>query len=176
MRYVKIPMERIAVLIGKNGEVKEKIESYGVELEIDSSSGEVKIKSNDSLKELEGENVVRAIGRGISPEKAMLLFNDEYYFELIDIRDWVGKKPSHIRRIAGRIIGKDGKTRKIIEETTGAYVSIQGHTVAIIGKIDEIKTAKEAIEKLLEGANHTTVYHFLEKERRKKKFEKMKFY
>lgn len=176
MRYVKIPMERVAVLIGKNGEVKEKIESYGVELEIDSSSGEVKIKSDDSLKELEGENVVRAIGRGISPEKAMLLFNDEYYFELIDIRDWVGKKPSHIRRVAGRIIGKDGKTRKIIEETTGAYVSVQGHTVAIIGKIDEIKTAKEAIEKLLEGANHTTVYHFLEKERRKKKFEKMKFY
>ncbi|HHF55292.1 MAG TPA: RNA-processing protein [Thermoplasmatales archaeon] len=171
MRYVRIPMERIAVLIGKNGEVKEKIEQYGVKLEIDSSTGDVKIEGEDSLREMEAENVVRAIARGFSPDKALLLFNDEYYFELLDMRDWVGKKKEHVKRIAGRIIGKEGKARRLIEEMTGAYISVYGHTVAIIGRIDELQMAKQAIEMLLEGANHSTVYRFLEKERQKKKLQ-----
>ncbi|MCD6448223.1 MAG: RNA-processing protein [Thermoplasmata archaeon] len=171
MRYVKIPMERVAVLIGKNGEVKEKIEQHGVKLEIDSSTGDVKIEGDDSLREMEAENVVRAIARGFSPDKALLLFNDEYYFELLDMRDWVGKKKEHVKRIAGRIIGKGGKARKLIEEMTGAYISVYGHTVAIIGRIDELQMAKQAIEMLLEGANHSTVYRFLEKERQKKKLQ-----
>ena len=171
MRYVKIPMERVAVLIGKNGEVKEKIEQHGVKLEIDSSTGDVKIEGDDSLREMEAENVVRAIARGFSPDKALLLFNDEYYFELLDMRDWVGKKKEHVKRIAGRIIGKEGKARRLIEEMTGAYISVYGHTVAIIGRIDELQMAKQAIEMLLEGANHSTVYRFLEKERQKKKLQ-----
>jgi|Deesub1362A_J573_1020465.scaffolds.fasta_scaffold01078_5 ribosomal RNA assembly protein len=176
MRYVKIPMDRIAVLIGKNGEVKEEIEKHGVQLEIDSATGDVKIVAEDSLKELEAENVVRAIGRGFSPEKAMLLFNEDYYFELLDMRDWVGKKKEHVKRIAGRIIGKEGKTRRIIEETTGAYISVYGHTVGIIGRIDELQMAKQAIEMLLEGANHHTVYRFLEKERRRRKLQEFGLY
>ncbi len=176
MRYVKIPMERIAVLIGKNGEVKEEIEKHGVQLEIDSATGDVKIVAEDSLKEMEAENVVRAIGRGFSPEKAILLFNEDYYFELLDMRDWVGKKKEHVKRIAGRIIGKEGKTRRIIEETTGAYISVYGHTVGIIGRIDELQMAKQAIEMLLEGANHHTVYRFLEKERRRRKLQEFGLY
>ncbi|RLF47092.1 MAG: RNA-processing protein [Thermoplasmata archaeon] len=176
MRYVKIPMDRIAVLIGKNGEVKEEIEKHGVQLEIDSATGDVKIVAEDSLKEMEAENVVRAIGRGFSPEKAILLFNEDYYFELLDMRDWVGKKKEHVKRIAGRIIGKEGKTRRIIEETTGAYISVYGHTVGIIGRIDELQMAKQAIEMLLEGANHHTVYRFLEKERRRRKLQEFGLY
>ena len=171
MRFVKIPMDRVAVLIGKNGEVKEKIEQYGVKLEIDSATGDVKIEGEDSLREMEAENVVRAIARGFSPDKALLLFNDEYYFELLDMRDWVGKKKEHVKRIAGRIIGKGGKARKLIEEMTGAFISVYGHTVAIIGRIDELQMAKQAVEMLLEGANHSTVYRFLEKERQKKKLQ-----
>ena len=171
MRYVKVPRERIAVLIGKDGKTKEEIEKHGIRLTIDSSTGEVKIEGDDSLKELDAENVVRAIARGFSPEKALLLFNDDYYFELLDIRDWAGKRSSHIKRLAGRVIGKDGKTRRVIEEITGAYVAVYGHTVAIIGRMDEIEFARRAIEMLLEGANHSTVYRYLEKERRKKKLE-----
>ncbi len=176
MRYVKIPMDRVAILIGKNGEIKKKIEKYGVKLQIDSSTGDIKIIGEDSLKELEAENVVRAIGRGFSPDKALLLFNEEYYFELIDMKDFVGKKPTHIKRIAGRVIGKNGKTRRIIEEISGAYIAIYGHTVGIIGKIEEIEIARKAVEMLLEGANHSTVYRFLEKERRKKRMEEFRFY
>ena len=169
MRYVKVPRERIAVLIGKDGKIKEEIEKHGVKIDIDSSTGEVKIEGDDSLKELDAENVIRAIGRGFSPEKALLLFNDDYYFELLDIREWAGKKPTHVKRLAGRVIGRDGKARRVIEEITGAHIAIYGHTVGIIGKMDEIDFAKRAVEMLLEGANHSTVYRYLERERRKRK-------
>ncbi len=171
MRMVKIPGERVAVLIGKNGEVKEAIERHGIKLEIDSKTGDVKIEGEDSLKEFDAENVVRAIGRGFSPEKALMLFNDEYYLEILDIRDWAGKKINHVKRLAGRVIGKDGKARRVIEELTGANIAVYGHTVSIIGKIDELELAKRAIEMLLEGANHSRVYRYLEKEKRKRKME-----
>ncbi len=176
MRYVKIPKDRVAILIGREGKTKEKIEEYGVNLEIDSSTGDVKIVADESIKEMDAENVVRAIGRGFSPEKALLLFRDDYYFELLDIRDWSGKKPHHVKRVAGRIIGKEGKARKYIEEITGAYISVYGHTVAIIGKIEELEMAKRAIEMLLEGASHQTVYRFMEKERKRRKLEEFGIY
>jgi len=173
MKYVKIPVDRVGVLIGKNGETKSNIESYGLKLEVNSSIGEVKIESEDKIKEMEAENVVVAIGRGFSPEKAILLFNEDYYLEIIDIRDWVGKKENHIRRLAGRVIGKNGRAREIIEELSGAYVSIYGHTIGIIGKIENLQIAKKAVEMLLEGANHSTVYRFLEEENRRRKMMEM---
>lgn len=176
MRYIKIPVERVAVLIGKNGETKEMIENHGVKLTIDSKTGDVKIEGKNSLKELDAENVIRAIGRGFSPDKAILLFKDDYYFELLDIRDWVGKKREHVKRIAGRVIGKNGKTRRIIEEETGAHISIYGHTVGIIGKIEELDLARKSIEMLLGGANHSTVYRFIEKEKKKRKMEEFGIY
>ncbi|MEM2935169.1 MAG: KH domain-containing protein [Candidatus Thermoplasmatota archaeon] len=169
MKYVKIPVDRVGVLIGKNGETKSGIESYGLKLEINSSIGEVKIESEDKIKEMEAENVVVAIGRGFSPEKAILLFNEDYYLEIVDIRDWVGKKENHIKRLAGRVIGKNGRAREIIEELSGAYVSVYGHTIGIIGKIENLQIAKKAVEMLLEGANHSTVYRFLEEENRRRK-------
>ena len=171
MRYIKVPKERIAVLIGKNGEVKELIEKHGINIEINSSNGEVKIIGKNSLDEIDAENVIKAIARGFSPEKAMLLFNEDYYFELLDIREWAGKKENHIKRLAGRVIGKEGKARRVIEDISGAYVTIYGHTIGIIGRIKEMQSAKRAIEMLLDGANHSTVYRFLEKERRKRKME-----
>jgi len=176
MRYIKIPRDRVAVLIGKNGEVRKKIEEQGVKLEIDSSTGDVKIMADDGLKEMLAENVVRAIGRGFSPEKAMLLFRDDYYFELMDIRDWAGKRINHVKRLAGRIIGKEGKARRYIEEITGAHISVYGHTVAIIGRIGEMEMAKRAIEMLLEGASHQTGYRFIEKEKRRRKLEEFGIY
>jgi len=91
MKFVKIPMERVAVLIGKDGEVRKKIEEHGVKLTIDSKTGDVKIEG-DALAEMDAENVVKAIGRGFSPQHAFYLFNDSYYLTIIDMRDYVGKR------------------------------------------------------------------------------------
>ena len=171
MRYVKIPRERVAVLIGTDGSVKEQIEGHGVTLDIDSTTGDVVIQGKDSLAELDSERVIKSIGRGFSPDHAFRLFKENQYLEILDMRDFVGKKAKDVHRIAGRVIGKNGRTRTEIEEATGVNVSIHGSTVAIIGNGRSIDVAIQAIEKLLSGASHASVYRFLQQEKRRMKLE-----
>ena len=107
----------------------------GVKIEIDSNSGEVAIIDNNSEKTLEIlklENIIRAIGRGFSPECAMKLLSDDFDFFVFDIRDYVGKKETHVRRLKSRIIGRKGKTKRVLEDLTDSYISIYGHTVSVI--------------------------------------------
>ena len=173
MFYVKIPKERLGVLIGEKGVTKNEIEERsGVKLIIDSNAGDVTIDDTeveDPVIGLKVRDMVKAIARGFSPQKAFRLFDDEVYFELMDIRDYVGKSAKRIRLMRGRLIGTDGKTRRIIEELTGTNVSIYGNTVGIIGKLMEVDISKRAVEMVLRGSEHSAVYRFLESKRREKK-------
>ncbi len=179
MPSLKIPKNRIGVLIGKNGEVKKEIEEKtGAELDINSKTGLVEIDTReveDPILSMKIEDVVKAIGRGFNPEKAMEILRDDVNFDLLDIRDWVGKSSNAVRRMRGRVIGKDGRTRELIEELSETYVSVKGNTVGIIGQPMEMKIARRAVVMLLEGAEHATVYKFLEGKREKIKVDKMGF-
>src|SRR5947208_16864833 len=71
-----------------------------------------------------------------------------------------------------RIIGKEGRARRNIEELTGTLISVSGHTISIIGTFQSVSMAKDALEKLIEGRQHGTVYKILKKRRKKVKKEK----
>ena len=167
MRYVRIPIERVAILIGHEGEVRNKIESIsGIQIQINSETGEITIQEDnieDPLMIFKVENIIRAIGRGFSPDHAFELFNDSKDFYLFDIHDYVGKKRSHVMRVKARVIGRNGKTKRVLEEITQSYLSIYGHTIGVIGDIAEIDITKKAIDKLLSGSKHATVYRYVEK-------------
>jgi ribosomal RNA assembly protein len=136
-QYLKIPKDRIGAMIGPGGEVKHEIEKRtGIKVDVDSETGEVTIDydhARDPAMVLKVNDLVKAIGRGFSPDRAFRLLKDEFYFALIDIHDYVGKNPDHVRRMKSRLIGTGGKTRRIIEELSEAELSIYGDTVAIIG-------------------------------------------
>ena len=72
-----------------------------------------------------------------------------------------------MRRIRARVIGTNGKTRRIMEDLSGADISIYGHTVAIIGDIYQLDLAKRAVDLILSGSEHKTVYKYLEREHKK---------
>lgn len=171
MRYVRIPRDRVGVLIGRDGETKQAIERQGnVHLEIDSEEGEVTIEDQhvtDPLVTLKVADVIRAIGRGFSPENAFRLFKEDTELYIFDIYDYVGKKESHLSRMKSRIIGRDGKTKRVIESLTNATVAISGHTVGVIADFDGMDIAKRAIDMLLSGSQHPSVYRFLEREMKK---------
>jgi ribosomal RNA assembly protein len=89
--------------------------------------------------------------------------------ELIDLRAAFGKSEADLKRVKGRIIGLNGKTRRIIEELTDANVAVYGHTVGVIGTLEQVQVAREAIEMLVRGSMHSTVYRFLHRKRRELK-------
>ena len=169
--YARLPKERIGVAIGPGGVVKEEIERRtGTRLTLDSETGEVRIDpGEDPLGALMAREVLHAIARGFSSERAFRLFEDDQLLEVINIRDFARRSERALARLKGRAIGERGKTRQILEETTGAHVSIYGKTVAVIGTAEQLAVAREAIERLLGGAKHSSVYRFLERRRREMK-------
>ncbi|MBU1976127.1 MAG: KH domain-containing protein [Nanoarchaeota archaeon] len=170
---LKIPKDRIAVVIGKAGEKKTEFQKeLGVRMQIDSKEGEVVITGKDSLKVYMLHEVVRAIARGFNPETASLLLKQDYMLEIVNIMDY-SKKKNHVPRLRGRVIGTKGKSRATIEELTQTHVCVYGKTIGIIGDSGSVTIAKRAIESLLGGSTHATVYKFLEKSRKEMKRREM---
>lgn len=167
---LKLPKERIAVLIGKKGEIKNRIEEETkTEIKVDSKEGDIFIKGNDALSLFNAREVITAIGRGFNPEIAELLLKGDYGLEIINITEFTGKSKSTMMRLKGRVIGKEGKSRRTIEELTECYITIYGKTIGIIGRPEELANARRAVESLLSGSPHANVYKWLEKRRREAK-------
>jgi ribosomal RNA assembly protein len=178
MQHVKVPDDRIGVLIGAGGETMREIEERAeVRLDIDSESGNVRIeKVGDPITGLKGPDIVKAIGRGFKPADAFRLLEDDMMmFELVDI-DAASRNEKDLRRNKGRLIGEDGRTRELMQELTGASVTIYGSTLGIIGGPEQVDAVREAAEMILEGAPHGSVYSFLERKRNELKHKGMEYH
>lgn len=183
---IKIPKERIGALIGKRGKVKQEIEQKcSVKVEIDSDTGDAVISGNGSVDQMEifkAVEVVSAIARGFSPQRAYRLFEatteetDAVVYQMVDLRDFAGKSPNALDRVRGRIIGESGKSRRTLEELSGAYISVYGYSAGIIGSFREVKLASEAIRMLAKGNMHKTVYNMLQQARRNEKLDRMRLW
>ena len=172
----RVPKDRIAVLIGAKGTTVKSIrEACGCQdLFINSETGDVEVTwgqagSYDPVKAMKLPDVVKAIGRGMAPKAAIRLFDDQHFFEMVDLRDFVGKRSNQQRRVRSRIIGSQGKVRKMIENLTDTEITIYKSTVVIIGEQEGLFAARQAIEMLAGGSEHGSVLGYLEKDRRKAK-------
>ncbi len=166
---LKIPKERIAVLIGTKGKTKRRIEGdIGIVLDVDSKEGDVFLYGEDAINLFNAREVIKAIGRGFNPDIAMQLLKPDYMFESLRLNDYANSKANEIR-LKGRIIGKEGKARKNLEELTDTNIIVYGKTISFIGPVENIVIAKKAIESLLSGSRHATVYKWLEQSHRKRK-------
>ena len=179
-KLIRIPNDRVAVLIGKSGNVKSKIEQLcHVSLDIDGNTGEVLLKSLgdvEKIKPFKAMEIVIAIGRGFSPENALTLLKGENTLHVIDLREFAGKSSANVERIKGRIIGEGGRARRNMENLTGTHISVYGRTVSIIGDGNKLRSTVDAISSISGGSMHGTVYSKLEAVNRKEKYEKMKLW
>ncbi|AGB14795.1 universal archaeal KH domain protein [Halovivax ruber XH-70] len=178
MQHVKIPQDRIGVLIGSGGETMREIESAAeVRLDIDSENGSVAVETvGDPVLGLKGPDIVRAIGRGFAPEDALALLDDELMmFDIVDI-DTASRNANDMKRQKGRLIGENGRTRELMEELSGASVVIYGSTLAIIGTPEQVDVVRTAAEMLLDGAPHGAVYSFLEEKHNELKRQGLEYH
>lgn len=174
--FVKIPQERLGAVIGEGGKVKREIERLtGTAITVDVTNGGAIIEQQEGSSPLgliKAQEITRAIALGFSPERAFRLADESQILLVIDLKDYI-QSESHLERVKGRLIGERGKTRKIIEETTGCYVNIGEKEVGIIGSYDEAEAARQAITMLLEGRPHSAVYKYLEREARRLRKKEM---
>jgi len=180
MQHVKIPQDRIGVLIGDGGETLREIEAKAdVRLDVDSENGAVKIDQQgdaDPVRALKGPDIVKAIGRGFHPDDALALLDDEMMmFDLVDI-DAATRNRNDLTRKKGRLIGEDGRTRELMEELTGASVVIYGSTLGAIGTPQQVDAVRQAAEMIIDGAPHGTVYAFLEDKHQEIKREGLEYH
>lgn len=162
IELVRIPEERLKSL--KRGKFKDLLEKF-TETKIELGD-DISIESEDPLKILRIKMVLQAFGRGFDFDTAMNLLDEDYILDIIEMKNYSGKSRNRMVELKGRVIGTKGKSKKMIEDATETKISIYGKTICIIGRWDRIMHARKAIEMLLNGSLHNTVYRFLEKVKR----------
>lgn len=143
-------------LISKN---KKKLERI-LNIEINLNGKEVSIDGKPE-DEFIAEKIIDAIGFGFPVPVALLIREEDFLFEIINIKEYTKRKDFEV--IRGRIIGSGGKTLKTLTELTECYFQIKDNRVGIIGEAEKIKNAQEAIIWIVQGSKQANVYGFLEK-------------
>ena len=148
-------------------------------MDIDSQTGDIGIgwkeeDAFDPIMQMKLPDLIKAIGRGMSPKRALRLLDDDLFFLMLDMREWVGKQANQQRRMRGRLIGRDGRIRKLIQEHSGCEIAIYGSTIVLVGDEDGLPLASNAVERILRGAEHSSVIKSLERERRDRRLRSRK--
>lgn len=160
MKQVRIPEERVGVVIGSGGETKAEFQDL-TNCDISLEGNTVKIEG-EPLDEMTAQQIIKAIGRGFNPEKAFNLVQEQHVLHLVDINRFADTS-NDLERLKGRVIGRDGEARRHVEKMTETQISVYGKTIGIIGHAQNIEVAVEAINMLLKGSSHSTAYNYLEK-------------
>jgi len=167
---IKVPEDRVGVIVGRDGRVRKRVEELtNVKIDVN-SEGVVTITAPENTENpvlaWKARDIIRAMARGFSPKNAFSLIDDDMQLLVISLREVVGSSQNQMKRVAGRIIGENGRTRRVIEQTTETKVSVYGKTVSIIGMSPGLDYARRAIDMLIAGAPHSAVYSRLESMRR----------
>ncbi len=160
IEIARIPEDRITSVIGKGGSVKKRIErTTRTSIEV---TDIVKIDGEDPIMVLKARDTVLAIGRGFSPKVARRIIDEDCELHIVSLQ---GETDKTRKRLLGRVIGNEGRAKKMIERETGVDIAIKGKTLSVIGASDQLGPAEEALGSLLSGKTHAYAYNSM---RRKK--------
>lgn len=179
--YLNIRPERLGVLIGEGGKTLKELENRTQTIiSVDSMNSNVVIEAATTETPvdllLKASDFIKAVDAGFSPERAFRLLDEDAVLIIINLKEVVGYSQGHLYRVKARIIGEEGRVRTNIEQLTGTYISVYDDLVAIIGDYEGAYLAREALEMLIQGREHSTVYRFLNKKVRELKRKRLTEY
>ncbi len=108
------------------------------------------------------EQIIRAVDFGFDIDDALLLLNQEFVLEFIEVKEHTRRK--NLKDVRSRIIGREGKAKRTIEKLTGAAVVINGNDIGVIVDADHLSATVQGIEGLISGSKHGNVFGFLERQ------------
>lgn len=138
---------------------KDKLEKK-LEVKINIEGKKVTI-DGEAFKEYEAKIILEAMQFGFSAKQALSLTDEELVFRKIPMKNFTRRKNMH--EVRGRVIGREGKTKRTIEDISNCEVVINENTIGIIGPATGIEEATTAITNLIKGTKQANVYRFLER-------------
>jgi ribosomal RNA assembly protein len=114
------------------------------------------------LNEFLVEKIIRAIDFGFDIDDALLLLNEEFVLEFIEVKE--NTRRNNLKDVRSRIIGTGGRAKRTIEKLTGSAVVIKDNRIGLIVDADHLSAAVQGIEGLISGSKHGNVFGFLERQ------------
>ena len=151
----KIIMDKIARIIKS----RKKLE-HQLNVRITNNGKEVTIEG-EAEDEYVAEKILDALNFGFPFSTALLIKDEDYLFEKIKIKDHTRRKDMEV--IRARIIGKEGRTLRALNQLTDCFFELKDNEVGIIGDAEYIKNAQASMISLIRGAKQANVYSYLEK-------------
>jgi len=137
-----------------------------VEIKIQAKRVEI---TGNSLEEYEASIVLDAISFGFSAKKALALKEESKIFRILNIKNFTRKK--NLKEVRARIIGKEGKTKRTIENIAECEIIIKDNEIGIIGDAESIEKLITGITNLIKGTKQSNTYRYLERLNKRKSRE-----
>jgi ribosomal RNA assembly protein len=151
--------------VEKSSKVKKAVRMIEAKLKIRISvvKNKVVIRGNELNEFIAGE-IIHAIDFGFEAEDALLLANENFVLEFINIKEHTRRR--NLEEVRSRVIGTEGKAKRTIEELTGGVIVINENSVGLIVHSEHLESAVQGIILLIQGAKHGNVFSYLEKQNR----------
>lgn len=125
------------------------------------------IISGEKLAEFVAYEIIRAVDFGFDIEDALLLLNDKFTLQFVNIKDYTRKK--NFAEVRARIIGTNGRAKGTVADLTGSVIVVHENQVGILVDDDHLDSALQAVISLTRGAKHANVFAYLEKQNKERK-------
>lgn len=127
--------------------------------------------SGDEFNQFIALKVIEALEANFTLPAALLLAEEDFILEHLNIKEISRRnKRSDVR---ARVIGKEGRTLEIIGELSDGYVTLHDNVVSVIGPADTIEIAIHALKALIRGSKQSSVYAYLEKQKKRQRDDRL---